>query len=115
MVDWTTYRVRTFQDSEMLNMGAVSLSPPVSINRSKRRQELVLDIQKASGMDCDFLGAWRKALDSVEALGTARNVYVKYEDWNKHEDSDGDATYKPGRIYRRRKRVKAKKVKTEGQ
>jgi hypothetical protein len=99
----------------MLNMGAVSISPSVTNNRLKCRQELVLDIQKASGMDCDFLGAWRKALDSVEALGTARNVYVKYEDRNKHEDSDDDATYEPGRIYRRRNRVKAKKVKREGQ
>ena len=52
-------------------------------------------------MECDFLGAWRKALESVEALGTARNVFVHLGDQVKDEDSD-DEEYDPSQIYRRK-------------
>jgi hypothetical protein len=70
----------------------------------------VLDIQRATGMECDFLGAWRMALDSVGALGTARNVFVDFEDQTKREESDSDDTYKPYRIYRRSELNKRKKI-----
>jgi hypothetical protein len=59
-------------------------------------------------MDCDFLEAWSKALDSVKELGTAQSVYVQLEDHSKHKDSDGDDTYG---IYRRSQLTKCKKTK----
>jgi hypothetical protein len=101
--------------------GSGKLSCPIQCQAIylERLQELVLDIQKTSGMDGDFLGAWRKALDAVEALGTARNFFVSYEDRKKHETSDSDEAYTPGKIYRRKKKVKqvkqeVKQVKQEG-